>query len=109
MRLSHPRMLSQDQVLQNSPILGRSKPLAPTDTRETGHPLLRDLVITSLFSTRDLSSVSPANAQISLGDFLLGPRAFVTYKCLLSRYFAGRPGLEAEKRTDRHSIQRIPE
>jgi len=70
---------------------------------------LRDLVITSFFSTQDLSSVSTANAQMSLGDFLLRPRAFVTYKCLLSRYLAVRLGLESEKRTDRHSIRRIPE
>jgi hypothetical protein len=32
---------------------------------------LRDLLITNLFSTENLSSVSTANAQISLGHFLL--------------------------------------
>jgi hypothetical protein len=41
-------MLSQDEVLHNSPMLRSSKPFVP-ETRETGKPFLRDLVIASLF------------------------------------------------------------
>jgi hypothetical protein len=37
-------MLSQDEMLNNSPMLRRLKAFAPA-TSETGHPFLRDLVI----------------------------------------------------------------
>jgi hypothetical protein len=37
-------MLSQDEMLNNSPMLRFSKAFAP-GTSETGHPFLRDLVI----------------------------------------------------------------
>jgi hypothetical protein len=41
-------MLSQDEVLHNSPMLRSSKPFVP-ETRETGKPFWRDLVIASPF------------------------------------------------------------
>jgi hypothetical protein len=37
MRLSHQRMLSQDEMLHNSPMLRSSKAFVPA-TSETGHP-----------------------------------------------------------------------
>jgi hypothetical protein len=41
-------MLSQDEMLDNSPMLRSSGSLVPA-TSETGQPFLRDLVIASLF------------------------------------------------------------
>jgi hypothetical protein len=48
-------MLSQDEMLHNSPMLRRSKAFVPA-TSETGHPFWRDLVIASLFPMNSLTN-----------------------------------------------------
>jgi hypothetical protein len=61
-------MLSQDEMLNNSPMLRRLKAFAPA-TSETGHPFLRDLVI--IAAAYDVFFPRKHNQRIeALSDYL---------------------------------------